>query len=324
MLVRVKCEARYVFRGRRRGKCGLDNSIKGWDFWDTFFPNFYSIIHGITMAQQARYWLLTINDSDNGDSWVPPTQLGEGIWSGIGWLRGQKESGSNTGREHWQLFVSFKRAVRLAAVRKCFGTRVHAEPSRSEAAEDYVFKDDTAIAGTRFELGSKPFKRNSKTDWESAKQCAKEGRLDDCPPDVYIKYYRTLKAIAMDNMNKPTDKTAPTGIWIFGAPGVGKSFYARQHYGSSLYLKAQNKWWDGYQGEKNVLLDDFDCKALGHYIKIWADAYAFMAECKGSSIQIRPDNFIITSNYMPEDIFDDPVLAAAVRRRFYFITLNNR
>lgn len=273
--------------------------------------------------QQARYWILTINDSDSGESWSPPDTLDQNF-SGVQWLTGQKEIGSNTGRAHWQLFCSFKRAVRLAAVRKLFGTRVHAEPSRSTAAESYVLKDDTAIHGTRFELGAKAFQRNSKTDWALAKEKAKQGLLDDVPPDVYIKYYRTLKAIAMDNMTKPNDLSSVAGIWIHGPPGVGKSHFAREQYGPDLYLKAQNKWWDGYQGEKNVLLDDLDTKVLGHYLKIWADKYAFMAECKGSSIQIRPQNFIITSNYTPEELFDDPVLAQAIRRRFYFIYIPMR
>lgn len=272
---------------------------------------------------QARYWLLTINDSDDGSSWTPPAAL-DGDYSKCQWLTGQKEVGTNTNRPHWQLFVSFKRAVRLAAIRKLFGTRVHAEPSRSEAAETYVHKEDTAIAGTRFSLGEKAFNRNSKTDWALAKEKAKIGALDDVPPDVYIKYYRTLKSIAMDNMTKPNDLTMVAGIWIHGPPGVGKSHFARAQYGPDLYLKAQNKWWDGYQGEKNVLLDDLDTKVLGHYLKIWADKYAFMAECKGSSIQIRPNNFIITSNYTPEQLFDDPVLAQAVRRRFYFIYIPMR
>lgn len=34
------------------------------------------------------------------------------------------------------------------------------------------------------------------------------------------------------------------GLWIWGEPGAGKSTLARKHNG--YYLKAQNKWWDGY------------------------------------------------------------------------------
>jgi len=270
-----------------------------------------------TTSVQARYWLLTINDSDNGTSWIPWTVLKQDIQ----WLRGQKELGSTTNRPHWQLFVAYKKKIRLGRIKKDFGDRTHAEPSRSESAEAYVFKDDTAIPNTRFELGEKSFNRNSKTDWESAKNKAKLGDLDSVPADVYIKYYRTLKLIAMDNMSKPQDLPSCSGIWIWGPPGSGKSHFARQHYGQSLYLKAQNKWWDGYQGEKFVLLDDFDTKVMGHYLKIWCDKYAFMAECKGSSIQIRPDKFIITSNYTPEELFEDPIVAEAVRRRCYMIHL---
>lgn len=188
-----------------------------------------------------------------------------------------------------------------------------------------TYQDDTSVPGTRFELGAKPFQRNSKTDWDSAKQLAKCGRIDECPADVYIKYYRTLKEIARDNMSKPVDLPSVCGIWIYGPPGVGKSFYARQHYGPDIFFKPQNKWWDGYQNEKTVLIDDFDSKQLGHLLKIWADRYSFVAETKGSSIHIRPDRLIITSNYSIGDIFtEDEELKNAVARRFYVIHIPMR
>jgi len=266
--------------------------------------------------QQARYWILTINDDDAGNSWERPNNLPDGVV----WLRGQKEIGTTTHRPHWQLFATFSRAVRLAAVKRVFSDRCFAEPSRSNAAEAYVFKDDTAVPGTRFELGAKPFNRSSSTDWESTKSLAKRGALDECPPDVYIRYYRSLKQISVDNMEVPPNMPDVTGLWVYGPPGVGKSFYVREHYGNSLYLKPQNRWWDGYQGQKYVLLDDFDCKnVMGHYLKIWADRYSFVCESKGSSCVIRPQKFIVTSNYTPEQLHDDPIVASAIRRRFYFI-----
>lgn len=269
------------------------------------------------MSQQARYWLLTIpaNDYQQHTS-LPDT---------INFIRGQQEIGSDTGYAHWQLLVAFKRAVRLAAVKSIFGQHCHAEPSRSGAATEYVWKDDTSVPGTRFELGAKPMQRNSKTDWEAAKLLARSGKIDDVPADVYIKYYRTLKEIARDNMDKPNDLSGPCGIWIHGPPGVGKSHYARQHYGPDIFFKPQNKWWDGYQQEKSVLIDDFDSKQLGHLLKIWADKYSFVAETKGSSIHIRPDRLIITSNYPIETIFnEDQSLCDAVKRRFYIIHIPMR
>jgi len=270
-----------------------------------------------TSSQQAIYWLLTINDTDDNVSWVPPTSIDSGPWESVRWLRGQKEIGADTNRPHWQLFVAFKTKQRLRAVKQLFGgARVHAEPSRSAAAEDYVFKDDTAVANTRFELGAKAFNRASKTDWDLAKKNAKEGKIDDVPADVYIKYYNTLKTIAKDNMAKANDLDDVCGTWYYGPPGVGKSHKARQDF-PDAYMKMQNKWWCGYQTEENVIIDDFDSKQLGHHLKIWADKYAFIAETKGYAINIRPKKIVVTSNYSIDEIFtEDPILAAAIKRRF--------
>ena len=48
------------------------------------------------------------------------------------------------------------------------------------------------------------------------------------------------------------------------------------------------------------------------------------AETKGSSRLIRPEKFIVTSNYSIDHLFPDPVLAQAIRRRFYVIEIPMR
>lgn len=62
-------------------------------------------------------------------------------------------------------------------------------------------------------------------------------------------------------------------------------------------------------------------------MKLWGDRYSFLAETKGGAINIRPKKIVITSNYKIEDLFEDTVLAAAIRRRFevkYFPLLSGR
>lgn len=109
--------------------------------------------------------------------------------------------------------------------------------------------------------------------------------------------------------------------WIYGEPGIGKTYWVRSRY-PTIYVKPQNKWWDGYASEDSVLIDDFDCSQLGHLIKIWADKYSFNAEIKGSTIKPLYSKLFLTSNYLPYEIWkDDSMLSTAVSRRFILCTI---
>lgn len=284
-------------------------------------------------STQARYWIGTIHHNHNNGVWAAPDTLPEGVV----WFRGQLERGEQ-GRVHWQLFAAFDKKVRITTVKAVCGNG-HWEPSRSYAAESYVWKEDTAIPGTRyilsiytnfrFELGAKKFNPSSRTDWAKLRDLAKSGQISKCldvAPDATIRHYSALKHIARDFMAKPADLQDICGIWIYGPPGVGKSHYARRHY-EDIYDKMCNKWWDGYQGQKSVLIDDLDLshKVLGHHLKRWADKYSFLAESKGHAINIRPDRIIVTSNYKMDQIWtEDEALLEAIKRRFYVIHIPMR
>lgn len=96
--------------------------------------------------QQVKYWILTIPKHD----FTKPTELSPRVQ----YLRGQEEIGSGDNRyQHWQLVVLFKRSVRLSTVKEEFGATCHTEPTRSKAALEYVWKEETAVPGSRFELG---------------------------------------------------------------------------------------------------------------------------------------------------------------------------
>lgn len=93
--------------------------------------------------------------------------------------------------------------------------------------------------------------------------------------------------------------------WIYGPTGTGKTRGVRDKWKDSLFTKNPNKWWDGYQNQETVLIDDFqrEHEKLGYHLKIWADHYPFTGEVKGSSMSIRPKRVIVTSNYHPQDIW---------------------
>lgn len=135
---------------------------------------------------------------------------------------------------------------------------------------------------------------------------------------MQVRYYSTLKRIRDDSIPPPEWLDDMCGVWYWGVPGSGKSYKARIE-NPLAYIKMSNKWWDQYNREDTVLIEEIekDAKYLGHFLKCWTDRYPFRAERKGSTMFIRPKKLIITSNYSIDDIFgEDEVLAAAIKRRF--------
>jgi len=93
------------------------------------------------LRRQGIYWLLTI----------PHQHFTPYPMPGTTWAKGQLEL-SESGYLHWQIFIAFDSKKSSAQVQRMLGQECHCELSRSEAAEEYVWKDDTCVRGTRFEL----------------------------------------------------------------------------------------------------------------------------------------------------------------------------
>lgn len=175
----------------------------------------------------------------------------------------------------------------------------------NNGADAYCNKEDTRVEGP-WEFGKKPINRASKADWDAVWKDAAEGKLEGIPADIRVRCYTQIKRIEKDHMTVKGEAADCKGIWIHGESGVGKSRYARDNY-PEAYKKLANKWWDGYQGETHVLLEDLDPHhaCLGYHLKIWADRYHAPGETKGGQVPLTFEKLIVTSQYRPEEIFTD-------------------
>ena len=50
------------------------------------------------------------------------------------------------------------------------------------------------------------------------------------PDDIFVQYYRTIKEIKKNYIDKPDDLTDIDNYWFVGSPGTGKSRSARDLY----------------------------------------------------------------------------------------------
>jgi hypothetical protein len=227
---------------------------------------------------------------------------------------------------HIHAFVHFERRLDFKKA-QCFdfdGYHGKYETVRDKyRVMKYVSKDGNYISNFDIEEKEKSF-LNKKRDL-SAEIMKGEKQLHEIvseQPELLFGYKKLYEDITLFNLHrKPaTNYLKRDCLWIWGEPGTGKTTWAR-HIPGSKYMKAQTKWWDGYQGEDVVVLDDFDLKGecLSHYLKIWSDNWSFNAEIKGSSIKPSYTKFIITSNYHPRQIWkEDTQLISAIERRFTF------
>jgi len=145
------------------------------------------------MQRQARWWIGTMPSRHWNIS------CADDLPEFILYAKGQREVGGNTGYEHVQFVIQCARPTRLSRLKK-WSNVTNFEPTRSEAALEYVWKEDTRVPDSQFEYGRRAMARNSKHDWDLIKSAAKLGKLEDIPPDVYVRYYGTLKRIALDNL----------------------------------------------------------------------------------------------------------------------------
>lgn len=219
-------------------------------------------------------------------SWSKP----EPDFGGVKYICWGRELCPTTSKEHYQGYVSFNRTHRIPGAKRIIGSGdgSHLESrrgSRSEARE-YCRKDGDFYEWGVFESLSN--KDLFKCDIEFLK---KEY------PEFYCRYYRGLSQLKLDKGKMYREVNVK---WLWGEPGCGKTRYVMEM--DDVYkLDFPYKWWDGYEGESILLLDDLkNIDDLDrNYILNLLDGYRMRLETKGAHTWAKWTTVYITSNEKP-------------------------
>lgn len=230
------------------------------------------------------------------------------------YLTYQHEVGEE-GTPHFQGYCEFKKQKRMAAAKALLGgTTVHLERRKGTAQEalDYCHKDDTRSPdGVRVEFGEpKVTNQGARADLESFKDAVAQGKrkrdLIDEHFTVIAKYPRFYAELQHKRPKRPDP---PRVILHYGPTGLGKTRAVYDAHGEDeeLYVAPLSNgtvWYDGYDGHKIVLIDDFAGSAshmqLTYLLRL-LDRYSVQVPTKGGHTWFSPAFIYVTTNIHPSE-----------------------
>lgn len=251
--------------------------------------------------KKFRSWCFTINNPAADVDGKLKDLFAKGVVTYIEWEHEVGEKGT----PHKQGFLHLKNPRCLSGMLKHVYYGAHWEPMRGTHEDNVKYCNKTGEG--HFSFGEKP-KPGKRTDIEDIKQAIKDGKtmneIIEMAPS-----YQAAKMAELAMKYKPTQKREkPTVKWFWGPTGTGKTFTAWEESGVNLddvwCSNGDLKWWDGYYGQHNVIIDDFrasNCKF--NVLLRYLDKYPVRVEVKGGSQPLVATQIIVTSAFQPEAIY---------------------
>jgi hypothetical protein len=119
--------------------------------------------------------------------------------------------------------------------------------------------------------------------------------------------------------------------YIEGDTGIGKTYGIFKMFPDAYrpIVSGDKIWFDGYCGEKTLLLDELRGNIKLSFLLQILDPYALKVEVKGGTVNAEWERVFITTNTPPERWYsriaqDDPLTFEALLRRIGFRPLSHR
>lgn len=253
----------------------------------------------------SRLWQWTINASTSGSSEPTKPDLEVGNGSRILYYKYQKERAS-TGTLHYQGCFRLNNNVSLATAKRILGVdHAHMEPARDwDKLMLYCGKEDTRVDGP-WEAGE-PGQPGKRKDLDAVFAAVRDGmgltEVAQTFPGQWIKFHKGISALHT-TFHPPVERPNVKVYCFYGVTGCGKTrkvYEVAPKCYSVFDMKAP--WFDGYNGQKVMLLDDYGPGMLNiNFLKRLLDRYAITLPVKGGSVAMEADTVFITTNYMMSD-----------------------
>lgn len=240
---------------------------------------------------RARNWCFTLNNWTQ-EEYNNVLALPEVHYLIVGKEVGEQETPHLQGYVQWQKRQRFNTVKRLLP-------RAHLEVARGSADSNVEY----CSKGGDFVTQGEPKRWGERTDLDRVRRDALENGMAGVTRWASLQQIKVAEKFLTYN-EEPRD-WKPTVTWIHGGPNTGKTRMAHDLTGDGRFIKnGGGKWWCGYDGNEDVILDDFrDTWWSLEYMLGLLDRYAFRVEFKGGMRQFRARNIVITSPHDPRSYY---------------------
>ena len=218
----------------------------------------------------------------------------------------------DSGTPHFQGYIEMIRSTRFNAMKELLGNGVWLDKRRGtrDQARAYTQKEDTHVDGP-WEGGEwRDMAQGQRIDLEGAITTLTElrdlNKVARAHPREWVRFHRGFESLYA--RTQPKRPIAPIKVvLLYGKTGTGKTRRAFEKW-PNLHRKAPDtRWFDGYENQEEVLLDDFGGKvsklSLNYTLQL-LDIYHLDVEVKGSYRPLLAKRIVVTTNIHPRLWYD--------------------
>ncbi len=232
-----------------------------------------------------------------------------------------REVAPTTGQLHFQGYLETSSTQRFAAMKKILGERCHIEVALGTKDENAVY---CKKEGRWTEWGTPKPGQGARVDLMEIKAAMDGGMnltgVSQAYFGQFLRYHKGFEKYRSLNV-QPSGRTGMTIRWFWGPTGSGKTRAVRTIVDAQdteaywLNPSPTGTWWNGYDGQNIVVMDELRAGWFPHNILLRIlDRSPYRAPFHGGSVGLSNSLFLITTNLPVHMLYKEDASGALARR----------